>query len=158
MSVVFYTHPSPIMQVTKVELFFKKKIAGRLRAACDMISQYLPREVYAELLGSYECVHVTQRESVGYSKIITVFYHSFAALNAHLKVIQDEMMVESNAVAAAKVSQGKQGKKAKAADAGSGSGAEKKRKKQESKGVEKLKKANIKGMATISSFFKSNST
>lgn len=73
-------------------------------------------------------------------------------------MIQDEMMAEANAVAAAKVSQGKQGKKAKAADAGSGSGAEKKRKKQESKGVEKLKKANIKGMATISSFFKSNST
>lgn len=31
-------------------------LAGRLRCACDLVSQYLPRDVYEQLLSSYECV------------------------------------------------------------------------------------------------------
>lgn len=120
-----------------------------------MISQYLPRNVYAELTNSYEYVHVSRLEC---ASLTLVFLHflvsSFDALNAHLKTIQDRLVAEANA-SAASAGAGKQPKKTKAAGSGSGTG-EKKRKSQDSKGVEKLKKANIKGMATISSFFKSN--
>ncbi|KAI9062893.1 hypothetical protein FKP32DRAFT_1592877 [Trametes sanguinea] len=97
--------------------------AARIRAACDLISQYLPRSIYDQLLASYD----------------------LASLDAYTKSLREEAMalaaVNMNSVEA------KESKDAK--DAGN----DKKRKAKGSHGVEKLKKANIKGMAKLSSFF-----
>ncbi|KAI0706844.1 ribonuclease H2, subunit B [Cerioporus squamosus] len=101
--------------------------AGRLRCACDLLSQYLPRDVYEELLSSYD----------------------FAALDAYMKVLREENMalaaVNMNAVEARESKDSADGKAA--------AGIDKKRKGRGSMGVEKLKKANIKGMAQLSTFF-----
>ncbi|RPD59858.1 hypothetical protein L227DRAFT_653766 [Lentinus tigrinus ALCF2SS1-6] len=100
--------------------------AGRLRYACDLVSQYLPRDVYDQLLSSYD----------------------FAALNAYMKVLKEESMalaaVNMNAVEA---------RESKDSGDTKDAGNDKKRKAKSSTGVEKLKKANIKGMAKLSSFF-----
>ncbi|KAI0745770.1 ribonuclease H2, subunit B [Earliella scabrosa] len=100
--------------------------AARLRSACDLVSQYLPRDVYIELLSSYD----------------------FAALDAHMKVLKEEAMalaaVNMNAVEARESRDSKEDKD---------TGGDKKRKPKTSAGVEKLKKANIKGMAKLSTFF-----
>lgn len=72
--------------------------------------------------------------------------HSFASLDAHMKVLKDESMalaaVNMNAIEA------KEGRDEKVANA-----ADKKRKAKGSHGVEQLKKANTKGMSKLSSFF-----
>ncbi|OBZ68359.1 hypothetical protein A0H81_11736 [Grifola frondosa] len=96
---------------------------GRLRSACDLISQYIPQDVYTSLLSSYD----------------------FTALEAYLKAAQAELFN----LAAADMN------KMEAKESGQKSVDNKKRKGQQkpSQGVEKLKKANIKGMAKISSFF-----
>ncbi|RDX55099.1 hypothetical protein OH76DRAFT_1397456 [Lentinus brumalis] len=100
--------------------------AGRLRRACDLVSQYLPRDVYAQLLSSYD----------------------FAALDAYMKVLKEESMalaaVNMNAVEA---------RESKDMADGKAAGNDKKRKGRGSMGVEKLKKANIKGMSQLSTFF-----
>ncbi|CDO77326.1 hypothetical protein BN946_scf184775.g16 [Trametes cinnabarina] len=97
--------------------------AARIRAACDLLSQYLPRTVFDKLLSSYD----------------------LASLDAYVKGLREEAMalsaVNMNAVEA------KESKDLK--DAGN----DKKRKAKGSHGVEKLKKANVKGMAKLSSFF-----
>lgn len=84
-------------------------------------------------------------------EVLRLHRHSFADLDTHLLAIQAEQTAieELNAQAAPK------SKKGKAQSAAKGEPAEKKRKApaKASQGVEKLKKANIKGMAKISSFF-----
>ncbi|TBU33816.1 ribonuclease H2, subunit B [Dichomitus squalens] len=101
--------------------------AARLRTACDLVSQYLARDVYEQLLSSFD----------------------FAALDTHMKVLKDEAMaiaaVNMNAVEAKE-------SKSEAKDS-KDAGSDKKRKSRESTGVEKLKKANTKGMAKLSTFF-----
>ena len=83
--------------------------------------------------------------------MLILLRHSFAELDTHLIAIQSEQTAieELNAQAAPKP------KKGKAQSQKKGDPTEKKRKApaKASHGVEKLKKANIKGMATISSFF-----
>lgn len=73
---------------------------------------------------------------------------SFAALDAHMKVLKEEAMalaaVNMNAVEARESRDSKEDKD---------TGGDKKRKPKTSAGVEKLKKANIKGMAKLSTFF-----
>ncbi|OSD06871.1 hypothetical protein PYCCODRAFT_1403688 [Trametes coccinea BRFM310] len=97
--------------------------AARTRAACDLISQYLPRALFDQLLASYD----------------------LASLDVYTQSLREEAMalaaVNMNAVEA------KESKDVK--DAGN----DKKRKAKGSHGVEKLKKANITGMAKLSSFF-----
>ncbi|KAH9858715.1 ribonuclease H2, subunit B [Lenzites betulinus] len=98
--------------------------SARARIACDLVSQYLPRDVYEKLKSSYD----------------------FVALDAHMKVLKDE----SVAVAKANMSavEAKEAKEIKTATADA-----KKRKAKGTHGVEQLKKANTKGMAKLSSFF-----
>ncbi|KZT26700.1 hypothetical protein NEOLEDRAFT_1240767 [Neolentinus lepideus HHB14362 ss-1] len=99
---------------------------ARTRAACDLLSQYLPQDIHAALIASYD----------------------FTSLDAHLKQIKDELAALSASAAA--MSADKKTGKAKAKD----DPGDKKRKNQKgSHGVEKLKKANTKGMAKISTFF-----
>ncbi|OCH95159.1 hypothetical protein OBBRIDRAFT_816783 [Obba rivulosa] len=99
--------------------------SARTRAACDLVSQYIPRDVYTALLESYD----------------------FTALDTYLKALREEAV----SLAAADMNKAEmresQTKGAEATD--------KKRKGQAkaSYGVEKLKKANVKGMSKISSFF-----
>ncbi|KAG6903090.1 hypothetical protein C0995_006277 [Termitomyces sp. Mi166 len=98
--------------------------AGRLRAACDLLSQYLSPELRDLLMKSYD----------------------FAALDAYLKMIIDE----AAAAVAVNTKAGKKTKKSQPA-------AEEDKKRKPAKGshgVEKLKKANINGMAKLSTFFK----
>ncbi|KAI0743544.1 ribonuclease H2, subunit B [Daedaleopsis nitida] len=98
--------------------------AGRLRVACDLVSQYLPRDIFEQLLAT------------------------FTALDAHMKMLKEETMALSaakmNAVEARESRDSKAEKEA---------GGDKKRKAKVSAGVEKLKKANVKGMSKLSSFF-----
>ncbi|EPQ57284.1 hypothetical protein GLOTRDRAFT_115274 [Gloeophyllum trabeum ATCC 11539] len=97
--------------------------SARQRAACDILSQYLPQDVHAALIASYD----------------------FAALDSHLKAIQDDIAATAASALA---------NSANAKSSGNGEAGDKKRKNQKgSHGVEKLKKANTKGMAKISSFF-----
>ncbi|KAI0358438.1 hypothetical protein OH77DRAFT_1494140 [Trametes cingulata] len=97
--------------------------SARIRVACDLVSQYLPRDVYDKLLSLYD----------------------FASLDAHMKVLKEESMalaaVNMNAVEA------KESKSQKE------TGTEKKRKAKGSHGVEQLKKVDTRGMAKLSSFF-----
>ncbi|PIL36183.1 hypothetical protein GSI_01843 [Ganoderma sinense ZZ0214-1] len=100
--------------------------AARLRAACDLVSHYLARDIYESLLSSYD----------------------FAALDIHMKILKDEAM----AVAAAKMNaiEAKESGDSKETNDQTN---DKKRKPRNSAGVEKLKKANTKGMAKLSTFF-----
>ncbi|KAI0645702.1 ribonuclease H2, subunit B [Trametes meyenii] len=99
--------------------------SARLRAACDLVSQYLPKDVYENLLASYD----------------------FERLNAYMKVLKDESMalaaVSMNAVEA------KESKETKEV----GADTKKRKASKGSYGVEKLKKANVNGMAKLSTFF-----
>ncbi len=116
-----------------------------MRCACDLVSQYLPRDVYAQLLSSYEYGTFSNRLPHVY---LTVLTRSFAALDAYMKVIKEESMalaaVNMNAVEA---------RESKDMADGKAAGNDKKRKGRGSMGVEKLKKANIKGMSQLSTFF-----
>ncbi|KAG9017712.1 hypothetical protein FRB90_000197 [Tulasnella sp. 427] len=102
---------------------------ARTKGACETLSQYLPAEVYEALLASYD----------------------FTALDAHLKAL-----AAADDSASAVITQGKEnvdesGAKAKAKDAKGGKkggkgGAG-------SRGIQQLAKANVQGMAKLSSFF-----
>ncbi|EMD37888.1 hypothetical protein CERSUDRAFT_114528 [Gelatoporia subvermispora B] len=98
---------------------------ARTRAACELVSQYLPRDLYTTLLGSYD----------------------FAPLDAYLKTLREEEAT----LAAADMSKVEM----RESQTQSSASGDKKRKGQTkaSYGVEKLKKANVKGMSKISSFF-----
>jgi ribonuclease H2 subunit B len=71
---------------------------------------------------------------------------SFTTLDAHIKALKDEEVANALAGAPAK-------KKSRAADEIEDGGKKRKAKTKASQGVEKLKKANVSGMAKISSFF-----
>ncbi|CAL1707637.1 unnamed protein product [Somion occarium] len=98
--------------------------SGHLKAACDLVSQYIPQDLHDELQAFYD----------------------FAALNAHLDANQKEL----SALAASKMSniEARESGKAVKAD-----GKKRKGPTKGSHGVEKLKKVNTKGMAKLSSFF-----
>lgn len=97
---------------------------GRLKTACDLVAQYVPESMHQALLASYD----------------------FTALDAHLKTLQDEAAASAAAdMRKMEIKESKTAAAAKATD---------KKRKNTSQGVEKLKKANTKGMANISSFFK----
>ncbi|OAX36448.1 hypothetical protein K503DRAFT_772507 [Rhizopogon vinicolor AM-OR11-026] len=98
--------------------------SGRIKLACELLSQYLPRDILQDLIASYD----------------------FSKLNPHLKALKDEEL----ALAAITTDTGKRTKAANAVAAGGGS---KKRKPAASHGVEKLKKANVAGMSKMSTFF-----
>ncbi|KAJ3507547.1 hypothetical protein NLJ89_g6244 [Agrocybe chaxingu] len=100
---------------------------GRTQACCDLLSQYLPSEIYATLLASYD----------------------FSSLQKLVQANRDEALAA--AAVAAPPAKGK-GSKAdlKAATAADG---KKRKATKASQGVEKLKKANTTGMSKLSSFF-----
>ncbi|KAI0775716.1 ribonuclease H2, subunit B [Trametes elegans] len=98
--------------------------SARVRAACDLVSQYLPRDIFQDLLASYD----------------------FASLDAHMEVLKAESM----ALAAVNMNAAELRESKEQANS---TGNDKKRKAKGSHGVEKLKKANTKGMAKLSSFF-----
>ncbi|KAI0949376.1 hypothetical protein AcW1_009009 [Taiwanofungus camphoratus] len=126
---VFETSLTLTRNLAKVGLMEDEKEAllqsARTRAACDLIAQYISEELYTALLTSYD----------------------FTALEAHLRAAEDETAALL-ATSANKVEIKELQNKDAAAN-------EKKRKgsTKASHGVEKLKKANVKGMAKISSFF-----
>lgn len=116
-------------------------LAARLKAGCDLISQYLPSRLYTELLSSYEYVRF-QTATVSF----LTSGLSFTKLDAYLKVLQDEA-----AASIANTNTSKTNTKTSEKDDG------KKRKSKSSQGVDKLKKANTNGMAKLSTFFKKTS-
>ncbi|KAF4567569.1 hypothetical protein EYR40_006570 [Pleurotus pulmonarius] len=96
---------------------------GRLQASCDLVSQYISPELKAALLATYE----------------------LSALDKHVKAIQETALASAAIDVNGGSDKGKKGTKA---------AEDKKRKSVKgSTGVEKLKKANTKGMSKISSFF-----
>lgn len=114
-------------------------IAGRTRAACDLLAQYLSPDMRASLVASYEYVLLYMTYPFS-----SYEYISFTELDAHFKSAENE----TAAMAAVK----ENGKVKKKATTGT---EEKKRKNSKgSQGVEKLKKANVNGMAKLSSFYK----
>jgi ribonuclease H2 subunit B len=75
------------------------------------------------------------------------FCRSFTTLDAHIKALKDEEIANALAGAPSK-------KKSRAGDEMEDDGSKKRKAKTKaSQGVEKLKKANVSGMAKISSFF-----
>jgi len=101
--------------------------SGRVKAGCDLISQYIPASVYTVLLASYD----------------------FTKLDTYLQELRDEAAV----LAVANTST----TKAKSKENDKGGDNNKRKKPKASQGVDKLKKANINGMAKMSSFFKKSS-
>ncbi|GJE92210.1 ribonuclease H2, subunit [Phanerochaete sordida] len=96
---------------------------GRLKASCDLVSQYVPDHLHKQLLASYD----------------------FAPLEKHLAALAEEAVAQ--AAADMKKVEMKESKGSAAEKAGG------KKRKTASMGVEKLKKANTKGMAKLSTFF-----
>ncbi|THV02445.1 hypothetical protein K435DRAFT_836487 [Dendrothele bispora CBS 962.96] len=103
--------------------------AARKKAACEIVSQYTSTEVRLAFMKSYE--------------------EDFKELDTYLRRLEDERMALDIPKAPTR------GRK-KAGTDGEDARAEKPKRKAEkgSAGVEKLKKANINGMAKISTFFK----
>ena len=114
-------------------------LAARLKAGCDLISQYLPSDLYRELVSSYEYVRLPSGIVSFLNPVI-----SFTKLDAYLKILEDE-------AAALSIANSNTSKiKSKSSERDSS----KKRKSKTSQGVDKLKKANTEGMAKLSTFFK----
>lgn len=108
---------------------------GHTRAACDLLSQYLPAHIRNMLLASYEYVQSMLLRP--FSPLL--FFVSFTKLDIHLKTLRGDIpapMVSSKANDSAPVAVEKKRKGAKS-----------------SQGVEKLKKVNTTGMSKLSSFF-----
>ncbi|KAK2464258.1 hypothetical protein APHAL10511_003715 [Amanita phalloides] len=93
---------------------------ARIRAACELLDQYLPKNIGNALQASYD----------------------FGDLDVYLKGMRGEVIVSVDR-------KPKHGSTSTAK-----SQEEKKRKNKTSQGVEKLKKANVNGMAKLSSYFK----
>ncbi|KZV69958.1 hypothetical protein PENSPDRAFT_608011 [Peniophora sp. CONT] len=96
---------------------------GRVKAACNIISQYIPPPLYATLLAS----------------------HNFAPLDAHIRSLADEQnaaMIPIKTKDTNRDEDGVAGKKRKGAKA-----------EKPSNGVQKLQKASTKGMSKLSTFF-----
>ncbi|PAV18546.1 ribonuclease h2 subunit b [Pyrrhoderma noxium] len=101
--------------------------SGRLKLAVDLISQYISQEDLDELLTKF----------------------NFSELNNHVAALEAAQIVQEPSTGKKKpqkptAQEDSNGKKRKATN-------------QVSKGVEKLKKANVKGMSKISSFFQKKS-
>jgi len=104
---------------------------GRTKLACELLGQYLPQDVYEELLATYEYV-----PDATFPGEMLTGQISLARLDAHVKTLANEQsLVVSDGI-----------KKSKA-------GPEAKKRKKGSQGVEKLKKANVSGMSKLSTFF-----
>lgn len=118
---------------------------GRIKLACELLSQYLPRDILQELIASYD----------------------LSKLDAHVKTVRDEELAllavapdtrkRAKSVAAGDKNQ-KRKKDTKATASADGNAADEgdKKKKKDAKsshGVEKLKKANVAGMSKLSTFF-----
>ncbi|KAG2146022.1 ribonuclease H2, subunit B [Suillus bovinus] len=121
---------------------------GRTKLACELLSQYLPRDVLQDLIAFY----------------------NLSKLDAHVKTVRDEelalLAVAPDTKKRARVPKStaagdknqKKKKDAKAtgnADIDAADDGDKKKKKdaKSSHGVEKLKKANVAGMSKLSTFF-----
>ncbi|KAG1862529.1 ribonuclease H2, subunit B [Suillus subalutaceus] len=104
--------------------------SGRIKLACELLSQYLPRDILQDLIASYDLskldAHVKTRAKPA---------KSVAAGNKNQKRKKD-----TEATANADVDT-------------SGDGDKKKKGAKSSHGVEKLKKANVAGMSKLSTFF-----
>lgn len=110
--------------------------------ACNLVSQYVTRDVYSALIAKYEYVCLKRSSCSS----IYLYHCSFTPLDAHIKALKDQEIANTLA--------GAQKKKPRAADGVEDGGKKRKAKSKASQGVEKLKKANVSGMAKISSFFK----
>lgn len=118
--------------------------AGRIKAGCDLVSQYIPTSVYTALLASYEFVTCFLTFLLC---LLILIFSSFTQLDAYLQTLDDE--------AAALVVANTNTSKSKSKDVDNGNDDKKRKSKAKtSQGVDKLKKANINGMAKMSSFFK----
>lgn len=121
---------------------------GRIKLACELLSQYLPRDILQELIASYD----------------------LSKLDAHVKTVRDEELAllavapdtRKRAKPAKSVAAGDKNQKRKkdtkataSADGNAADEGDKKKKKdaKSSHGVEKLKKANVAGMSKLSTFF-----
>ena len=116
-------------------------IAGRVKLACDLVSQYLPPHLSQEFLSKFEWVQHSLYEG---SHAEEYLFHSFNALNAHIQSLQKLSMV--TAVPSSS-------KDKESTNKTEGDGKKRKAASQSSRGVEKLKKADVKGMAKLSKFF-----
>lgn len=122
--------------------------SGRTKLACELLSQYLPRDILQDLITSYD----------------------FSKLDAHVKTVRDEELallavapdtrkrakpVKSVAASDKNQKRKKDVKATAGADVDAVGDGDKKKKKdaKSSHGVEKLKKANVAGMSKLSTFF-----
>ncbi|EEB96940.1 hypothetical protein MPER_03836 [Moniliophthora perniciosa FA553] len=96
---------------------------ARYKLACDLVSQYLSPDIRSELLASYDFVHLDQ----------------------YLRNLEDEKMCAETPSSG--------GKKAKGPLPNENPANGKRKAAKGSQGVEKLKKANINGMAKLTTFF-----
>jgi len=97
---------------------------GCIRAACNLVSQYVTQELYSALLAKYD----------------------FTPLDAHVKALKDEEAARALAAAPAV--------KSRAVNEVENNGKKRKAKTKASQGVEKLKKVDVSGMPKISTFFR----
>ncbi|KAJ4001600.1 ribonuclease H2, subunit B [Lentinula boryana] len=100
--------------------------AGRLKIACDLIAQYIPSDLHTLLSASYD----------------------FAELDVYLEKLEEERRLKAQEASANTRSRKKVVKKEDSKEK-----ADKRKAPKQSQGVEKLKKANINGMAKLSTFF-----
>lgn len=122
--------------------------SGRTKLACELLSQYLPRDILQDLITSYD----------------------FSKLDAHVKTVRDEELallavtpdtrkrvkpVKSVAASDKNPKRKKDANATASADVDAVGDGDKKKKKdaKSSHGVEKLKKANVAGMSKLSTFF-----
>ncbi|KAJ3482172.1 hypothetical protein NLI96_g7160 [Meripilus lineatus] len=101
--------------------------SARIRVACELVSQYVPKKMFDALISSFESVV------------------NLSDVNAHLEAASAAAM-RLAAIASKPPTKGP-------GATGTGEGGKKRKSQKGSQGVEKLKKANVKGMAKLSSFF-----
>ncbi|KAJ3989880.1 ribonuclease H2, subunit B [Lentinula detonsa] len=100
--------------------------AGRLKIACDLIAQYIPSDLRTLLSASYD----------------------FAELDVYLEKLEEEQRLKAQEASTNTRSRKKAVKKEDSKEK-----VDKRKAPKQSQGVEKLKKANINGMAKLSTFF-----
>lgn len=101
-------------------------ILGRTQLACDLLAQYLPPDIRTGLMASYD----------------------FALLESHVRSLQRHYL---NPSPPGDVTARKDRKRTSTTS--EGNGVKRKKEPKTSQGVEKLKKANVDGMAKLSTFF-----
>ncbi|KAH9949549.1 ribonuclease H2, subunit B [Amylocystis lapponica] len=102
--------------------------SARVRAACDLVSQYITQDLYNALVASYEYVSQPLR-------------------------LEDSPNDDRNALAALVAENMDKVEEKESKTTGAAADGKKRKAPKASFGVEKLKKANVKGMAKISNFF-----